>query len=136
MEKFMFDWYEKARGFRDELPNKFSLALGELIHQARIEAKMSQAVLAEKTYFRQAAISQIEKGKREVTVNEIVSLSYILNKPISFFFPTYLYNIKLDDDKLSILEQELLMQVRRLNNDDLRRLLAQARALADLGNKE
>lgn len=132
----MFDWYEKARGFRDELPNKFSLALGELIHQARIEAKMSQAVLAEKTYFRQAAISQIEKGKREVTVNEIVSLSYILNKPISFFFPTYLYNIKLDDDKLSILEQELLMQVRRLNNDDLRRLLAQARALADLGNKE
>jgi hypothetical protein len=32
-----------------------------------------------------------------------------------------------------MLEDELLIQARRLNKDDLRRLIAQARALADLG---
>ncbi len=131
----MLDWLDKTRGFKDELPNKFSVAMGELIRKARIEAKMSQAELAERAYFRQAAISQIETGKRDVTASEVVYLSYALNKPITYFYPTHLLEIKIEDNELSILEQELLMQAKRLDPDDLKRLIAQARALADLSEK-
>lgn len=93
---------------------------------------MSQAELAERAYFRQAAISQIETGKRDVTASEVVYLSYALNKPITYFYPTHLFDIRIEDDELSILEKELIMQAKRLSPDDLRRLIAQARALADL----
>lgn len=130
----MLDWLDRARGFKDELPNKFSIAMGELIRKARIEAKMSQAELADKAYFRQAAISQIEAGKRDVSALEVVNLSYALNKPITYFFPFHLFDIKFEDEegnKLSILEQELLMQAQRLSIEDLQKLIAQARALAD-----
>lgn len=132
----MFDWLDRARGYKDELPNKFSIAMGELIRQARIEAKMSQAELAEKAYFRQAAISQIETGKRDVTASEVVYLSYTLNKPITYFYPTHIFNVYTEDGELSILEQELLMQAKRLEPDDLKRLIAQARALADYSGKK
>ena len=130
----MFDWLDKARGFKDELPNKFSIAMGELIRQARIEAKMSQAELAEKAYFRQAAISQIETGKRDVTASEIVYLSYALNKPITYFYPMHIFNIDINRDEISTIEEELLIHVRKLSSDDLRKLLAQVKALADLSN--
>jgi transcriptional regulator with XRE-family HTH domain len=106
--------------------------MGEWFRQARIEAKTSQAELAKKAYLRQAAISQIETGKRDVTASEVVYLSYALNKPITYFYPTHLFDILIENDELSILEQELLMQAKRLDADDLRRLVAQARALADL----
>lgn len=128
----MLDWLDQVRGLKDRLPNKFSIAMGDLIRQARIEVNMSQAELAEKAYFRQAAISQIETGKRDVTASEIIYLSYALNKPITYFYSAYIINIKTEDDQLSILEQELLIQAKRLNPDDLKRLIAQARALADL----
>ena len=39
-------------------------------------------------------------------------------------------------DNLSVLEQELLLQARRLDDADLRRLIAQARALYDLAVTE
>lgn len=127
------DWLDQARGFTDKLPNKFSVAMGELVKKARLEANLSQAELAEKAYFRQAAISQIETGKRDVTASEVVYLSFALNKPILFFFPLHLFGITIDTElDLSLLEKELLMQARRLRNDDLRRLIAQTRALADL----
>jgi transcriptional regulator with XRE-family HTH domain len=130
----MLDWFDRARGFKDELPNKFSIAMGERIRKARLEAKMSQAELAEMAYFRQAAISQIEAGKREVSSSEVLYLSLALNKPISFFYPLEYFNVMIEDDELSLLEQELLIQARRLSNDDLRRLIAQAKALADLSH--
>ncbi len=131
----MLDWLDRARGFKDELPNKFSIAMGNLVRQARVEAKMSQVELAEKAYFRQAAISQIEAGKREISASDIVYLSYALNKPITYFFPDWSGG-KIQEDTLTDLEKELIFQVRRLTIDDVKRLLAQARALADLANRD
>ena len=117
--------------FRGDLPNTFTKAMGELIRQARVEAKMSQTELADMTYIRQAAISQIETGKREVSTSELVYLSYALNKPITYFFPKEMIR-QIDVEKLTALEQELLLQVRRLDIDDLRRLIAQARAISEM----
>jgi len=125
----------KHKSFDKEIdPNSFTNAMGELIKLARIEAKMSQAELAQKSHFRQAAISQIESGKREVSASEITYLSYALNKPITYFFPKRLLWEKEGEQNLSPLEKELLMHIRCLDDDDLRRLIAQARALVNFSN--
>jgi transcriptional regulator with XRE-family HTH domain len=129
------DFLDRLQGKKGDVPNSFTFAMGELIRQARIEAKLSQAELAQKAYFRQAAISQIETGKREVSSSDLLYLSYVLNKPITYFFPRGIMWQKEDEQSLTPLEQELLMQVRHLDDDDLRRLIAQARALVELAKK-
>ncbi len=69
---------------------------------------------------------------RAVSAEEIVYLSYGLNKPITYFFPKNLLYEKDKEEELTPLEKELLMQVRHLDDNDLRRLIAQARALVEL----
>jgi len=117
---------------KGDVPNKFTIGMGELIRKARIESKMSQAELSKKAYFRQAAISQVETGKREVSSTDLLYLSFALNKPITYFFPKWLMVEKSDENNLAPLEIELLMHIRKLDDDDLRRLIAQARALVQL----
>ena len=85
---------------------------GELIRKLRVEVKMSQAELAEKAYFRQAAIPQVETGKREVGSTDLQNLSYALNNPITYFSPKWLTLEKSNEDDLTILEKELLLQLR------------------------
>jgi hypothetical protein len=46
------------------------------------------------------------------------------------------YRCKIFEEKISPGEQNLLIQARRLGEDDLQRLIAQARALADLAERE
>lgn len=127
----MFDRWEKARGFKAEIPNKFTVAMGKLVREARQEAKLTQGELAEKAYMRQATVSDIENGKREATTSEVVYLSGALEKPIGFFYPIF---SKYNDDsgKLTDLEQELLLQARKLSDEDLRKIVAQVKALAEL----
>jgi hypothetical protein len=43
---------------------------------------------------------------------------------------------KNDEDSISPLEKEFLLQARRLDDDDLRRIIAQARALVELSSEE
>ncbi|HCC78496.1 MAG: hypothetical protein A2X25_09265 [Chloroflexi bacterium GWB2_49_20] len=122
---------------RDEgpfLPNRYTIALGKRIREARLESNMSQAKLAEKAYFKQSSISKIEAGTRSVAAEEILYLSYALDKPIIYFFPKeFVY--ELSENELSLLEKELLIQVRHLSKEDMRRLIAQARALVDLSDR-
>ena len=61
--------------------------MGELIRKARLEVGLSQTDLAKSVYVSQAAISDMENGKREVSSTELLSMSYTLKKPIIFFFP-------------------------------------------------
>jgi len=117
------------------LPNKFTIALGDRIRKARLEAGLSQADLARKAYFRQSSISKIESGVRSVSAEEILYFSYALDKPILYFFPEE-FQDKINTEDLTILEQELLTQARRLHLDELRKLIAQARALADFNVRE
>ena len=130
-EKF-FDWF-KTEG--PNLPNRFTIALGELIRQARLDAKLGQAELAEQSYLKQSSISKIEAGTRSVSTEELLYLSYALDKPIGYFFPAEFVD-KFDDDELSVLEKDLLIQARRLDNDDLEKMIAQARALAEFEKKK
>jgi len=58
-------------------------------------------------------------------------MSHALDKPILYFFPEE-FREDLAEDELTSLQQELIMQARRLSRDDLRKLVAQARAVAEL----
>ncbi len=75
LEKFL----DRLKDEGPYLPNKFTIALGKRIRDARNEAKMSQAELANRAYFRQSSISKIEAGTRAVSAEEILYLCFALN---------------------------------------------------------
>lgn len=110
------------------IPNKFTIGMGELIKKARVEAGLTQAELAKRAYFHQASISQIEAGKREVTSSELLSFSVVLKKPFVYFLPGP-YKRYFDTQDISSEVQELLLVVQDLTPADLERLIIQARAL-------
>jgi transcriptional regulator with XRE-family HTH domain len=119
---------------RGPVPNRLTLAMGQLIRRAREEAGISQADLARSIYRRQSALSQIENGKMRVDAETLLYLSSALNKPIRHFFPDELMPRR--DDELSFAEAQLLELARSLPPADLRRLLAQAKALVALAEVE
>ena len=127
----MVDLLEFLKSDKPNLPNKFTMALGELIRKARIEANLSQKDLAWNAYFNQASISQIETGKRAVSAEEIVYLSNALNKPIQYFFSMDFLN-PVNENSLSILEQELLVNARELSEVDLKKIIAQIKAISSI----
>jgi transcriptional regulator with XRE-family HTH domain len=116
-----------------DVPNRFTVAMGKLIREARLEARMSQKELARLIYRRQGTLSDIENGKIRVDTETIVYLALNLNKPVSYFFPERLVP-RVACEGLSVQEQELLLLVRQLDDDDLARLIAIARSFFDLQN--
>jgi transcriptional regulator with XRE-family HTH domain len=128
-------FFEELRGHKDNIPNKFTIHLGELIRKARLDADMTQAELAERAYFSQTAISQIEQGKRDVSVAEIIYFSAALDKSILYFFQPYA-DLSGNDIDLSPLETELVNQARKLSTEDLRKLVAQTKAIVDLNQAD
>lgn len=121
---------EKLFEDRGSMPNSFTLGMGELIHKAREEAGMSQAKLAENIYRRQASLSAMENGKMQPDAETLMMLALILRKPVAYFFPGP-YGEYIRQEGLSDLEQELLFQTRRLDEEDVKRIITQVRALAD-----
>jgi hypothetical protein len=61
----------------------------------------------------------------------LISLAISLRKLLSNFFPGH-YGERIRLEKIDPLEQELLLQSHRFSDEDLIRLIDQARALADL----
>ena len=123
--------FKEILGRKGILPNKLTVEMGNLIRNARNEANLSQAELAKLVYTRQATISDIENGKREASSSELMSLSYALNKPLLYFFPET-FITEDSDDKLPPLLKELVLQAKRLSRDDLKKVITQTRALADM----
>lgn len=114
-----------------DLPNKFTLRMGELIRKAREEAGFSQRELSERIYRRQAALSEMENGKMEPNASTLVHLSLNLDKPISYFFPDQ-FTPEKNLGEISDLEKEILILIKKLNNDDKEKILVQVRALTML----
>ncbi len=127
----MVDLLELLKSDKPNLPNKFTIALGELVRSARIEANLSQKDLAYNAFINQAAISLIETGKRSVSAEELVYLSNALNKPIPYFFSMGMLH-PIDENNLSILEQELVQNARQLTENDLKKIIAQIKAINNL----
>ena len=116
------------------VPNRFTIAMGKLIREARREAQLNQKELAQLIYRRQGTLSDIENGKSRVDTETIVYLAAYLNKPISYFFPERLVP-RISPERISIPEQELLLLAQQLDSSDLKRLTAIARALVNLDER-
>lgn len=115
-----------------ETPNGFTLGMGDLIRRAREEKELSQRALASKIYRRQAALSEMENGKMEVSASTLMALSYHLEKPISYFFPER-YNPHTKLSEVSSLEEEILVNIHKLDEKDQAKILAQIKAIINLG---
>lgn len=116
-------------------PNQFTLGMGSLIKKAREESGFTQRELASKIYRRQAALSAIENGLMQPDAETLLLLSHFLHKPLDHFYPKpFKPDLSLDD--LSEDEKSLIIQTRRLSNDDLKRIIAQVKAIAQINNQE
>jgi transcriptional regulator with XRE-family HTH domain len=116
------NYYEESCGYKDSIPNKFTIALGELIRKARLETNFTQAELAERASFSQTAVSQIEQGKRDVSAAEILYFSATLDKRIIYFFQPFV-DINNEEIKISPLENELVNQAKKLSMEDRKKLV-------------
>ena len=56
------------------------------IKEARLERRLTQHNLAEHLGRSTAAISELERGKVQVTASDLYQISQMLNKPIEFFY--------------------------------------------------
>jgi transcriptional regulator with XRE-family HTH domain len=109
---------------KEPTPNKFTIAMGELIRRAREEAGLSQAELAQKIYRRRATLSDIENGKSEVSSGTLVLLAAAVDKPITSLYPSFV-NKEIKQEELSQLEQEALSVFQNIWSDHLRLLAIQ-----------
>lgn len=112
-------------------PNKFTIGMGALIRKAREDSGLSQRSLSEQIYLRQATISDLENGKTEPDAEALLLLSTCLSKPLAYFFPSpYKPDNELNIGDLNDTEKELIIEVRKLDEDDSKKIVAQVRALA------
>jgi transcriptional regulator with XRE-family HTH domain len=102
-------------------PNKHTIAMGELIRKAREEAGLSQEQLAKDIYRRRLAVSEMENGKVEISAWTLPLLAAALNKPITYFFPSYILN-QITPEKLSPIEQEILIHFRNSWDENIQKI--------------
>lgn len=130
----VLDFLSKLTEPLGDMPNRFTLGMGELIRQARHYSGYSQAELAKLINRRQASLSDMENGKMQPDAETLMMLSLVLQKPIPSFYPGD-YGKELRQEDMDPLEQDLIFIAQSLTEDDLRRIIAQAKALANLAAK-
>jgi transcriptional regulator with XRE-family HTH domain len=106
---------------KEPTPNKFTITMGELIRKAREESGMSQSELARLIYRRQATLSDMENGKVELSSGTLALLAATLDKPITYFYPPFLYQ-ELKPEKFTPFEQEILTDFNNIWSDHLRKV--------------
>jgi len=122
--------------YKEPRPNKFTIFLGGQIQKARMEAGLSQEELSKYIYKRRATVSDIENGKGDVDASTLALLAHILNKPLGYFYPAFLYQ-ELKQEDLTPLENELLIQFRQIADDTLQEVvIKQVKAMAEFDPKE
>ncbi len=122
--------------YREPRPNKFTIYLGNQIQKARLEADLSQEELSKFIYKRRATVSDIENGKGEVDASTLAILAHVLEKPLGYFYPPYLYQ-EIKQEDLTPLENELLIQFREIAYDTLQKaVIKQVKVFADFDPKE
>jgi len=72
---------------KQSAPNKFTIEMGKKVRAARADSRLTQGALAKMVGRRQATISDIEHGKKEMGLSTLVLIAAALEKPITYFFP-------------------------------------------------
>lgn len=132
----LFDVLQELMPDDEPPPNKFTEAVGDRVRSAREEAGFSQTQLGMLTFRRRATISNIETGKSEATLLTLVRIADALHKPLSYFLPAFIYD-RMDHEKLTREEEELLVQFARITDKPLRRLaIEQVKHVADAQDEQ
>ena len=76
------------------------------IRQARNEAQESQEDLAKALEKSRVSVSDIERGRVEISAADLGWIAAHYDKPISYFFPP---GVSVDKNELSSLDEELLL---------------------------
>ena len=93
---------------------------------------LTQKELSLSAYIPQSTLSKMENGKIEHSASEIVYLANALNKPITYFFPNQIVrHLKIEDMEDDLLN-DLMMLGRKLDDSELRKIIAQIRAVIEL----
>lgn len=103
-------------------PDKWTVAMGELIKKAREEAGLTQEQLAEKIYRKRLAVNELEHGRVEISVWVLPLLARALKKPITYFFPN-IAKSGLEREGYSDQEKELILLFREIWEEHLRDLV-------------
>ena len=120
------------RGKKKEQEDPITYYVRNRIREARAQSGMSQADLAKFVYKSGSAVSDIERGRVQVSVNDLALIAAAVEKPASFFFPP---NVRgAEQGTLEPDEQELVQHYRQLGNNTALKKLARRRVkeLADL----
>ncbi len=75
--------------------------LGEKVRQERIKKNITQEELGKVIGVDKQTVYKIEKGKRKVTIDELVKLSNRLDKNFEFFLDSEGYKKKQEDSKIT-----------------------------------
>lgn len=113
----------------------FPVEIGKRIRQARIDANLNQTELADMLHKKQTSISEIERGKIEISASTLLHIAIVLKKPITYFFPAWSHKF-LQPEKLTHYEAELLSSTRKISEDDMKRIIIQVRALASYAERQ
>lgn len=62
--------------------------IGERVKRARVLAKLTLKELSKKTGISYSTLSRIENGRRIINVIELLKISKLVNKPVTYFFQT------------------------------------------------
>lgn len=84
------------------------------IRQFREEAGMSQAELGEKIGKSNSNISDIERGRLEVSAADLATIADALNKPITYFYPFRARGVAAEDHELTGAEVRMISALRRI----------------------
>lgn len=101
------DFIQRLKNNDVKTPNEFTKLVGELIREAREQHHLSQVDLAGKINRRPATISEIENGKSDISIQTLLALAIVLEKPISYFFPKSLLKDIVMDVKSSFQQKGL-----------------------------
>jgi transcriptional regulator with XRE-family HTH domain len=71
---------------KGDVPNKLIVGMGELIRQARVEQGLTQQDIANHLGRTAASISEMERGKVQVSASDLFKIAQLLNKPIEYFY--------------------------------------------------
>lgn len=124
---------KKDLGERTELPNGFSIEIGDRIRAARNQKGLTQGELAIRIYKRRPSLSEIENGRMLPNAFTLLLTANRLEKPLDYFIPEmYRKAQPLEEGELSNLEKELVAEFRRIWDRRTKELiLRRIKAVAD-----
>jgi transcriptional regulator with XRE-family HTH domain len=129
----MKNWTIQVRyGWRKEWEEKITRYLALRVKQAREEKGLSQRELSEALDRSKAYISQIEGGRLDTPVIDLLGMAFLFEKPLKYFLP-------IEEQKGEPVgeELELLDHFRRIPDDAIRETaVKQVAELAKLGKRQ